>query len=117
MSFCDICGVKRGLARLVSLSTSFRICYREPYLGLGIPETLRKLMTAEMEPTRASVAFFKSYSVTFPRFREGRDDEEDGDCGRELAVLCDVRDWMEEEEFCIRGSSSSHTLLPMESHC
>jgi hypothetical protein len=109
VSFCDnIWGANRGLARL------------KPYLGLGIPETLRKLMTAEMEPTRASVAFFKSYSVTLPRFREGRDgeeeNEEDGDCGRELAVLCDDRDWTEEEEFCIRGSSSSHTLLPMESH-
>ena len=52
-----------------------------PYLGFGTPALLRKLTTADIDPTKASCAFFNSYSLEVNGFLEGRRGDEFGDCG------------------------------------
>lgn len=90
---------------------------KRAYLGFGTPAELRKLMTAEIEPTRASCEFLYSYRVLCCRFLDWPLGEGGGEYDLDVVLLTllpavllplELRD---EVEFCINGSSSSQLEL------
>jgi hypothetical protein len=82
------------------------------HLGFGTPAVPRKLITADIDPIKASCAFLHAYSVLSCFFGEGMGDEV-GESNRGE----DGKKPSDDDELLVTsGSSSSHRLFRTESH-